>query len=1021
MLSAFTARPIVELKQRDKSKIESILAFGNRLLVGLSTGSLRIYRVNEDAIDLGQLDGQAPSAPVDESVPSRPRVVELLRELEKFSSKVIQQLAIIKEANILVSLSDGTVSIHDLQHFELQEQLSKTKGAGTFAVTSDIIKDASTGIPSIVSRLAVAVKRKLLVWSWHDTELSEDVTELTLTAPAKTLTWASGTKIVCGMNSGYVVVDVTTSDVSEIFGPGSIGTAGQEGGRFGGVGAAGMGYMGMGSWVPKPLATRLTDGELLLAKDINTLFIDAKGTPSSKRQLPWSTAPEAISFSYPYVLALHSSAKGTLEVRNPDTRSLLQSIALPNATQLHVPQPNVSLAHAGKGFLVASDRTIWRMEAEPYGSQIDQLVEGGRLDEAISLLDMLEDALVENKEERMREIKIKKAEVLFDARKYRDSLDLFTDISAPPETVIRLYPPSIAGDLSVVEAKEGTMSPVGSARDPERSKSPTGGRPKTASRRQDSETGSIGSLGSAKKADLASGSDTGSVKGKAESTSEGRLEGEDLQNAVSGLCNFLADTRRKLQRFLNPDGTLKPTTSTDSGTSTTKPEFESLLVAPSSAADDDRERKLQETARLVDTTLFKAYMLARPGLAGSLFRIANFCDPDVVNEKLLETRRYSELVDFFHGKKLHRPALELLKKYGQADIEETPPALRGVRRTVLYLQSLPPDLIDLVLEFAEWVIRQDAEAGMEVFLADTENAETLPRDKVLAWLANIDESLAAKYLEHVINELNDLTPAFHQRLLQIYLTRLEASDADRPRLLKKLLDFLRSSSQYSTAKALNLIPRDVPDFYEARAIVLSRMGQHKQALEIYVFQLQDHDKAEEYCNRVHLSTPTASTEGEKETSIYHTLLSLYLSPPPPHSPSFPPALALLSRHGPRLPAPSTLSLLPPSLPIADLQSYFTARIRTANSLVNQGRIVAGLHKTERVGAQAALLGSRARGRKVLVSEERVCGVCHRRLGGSAVSVLPDDSVVHYGCARRVHNTSQGLGGGMDALRKSPLM
>ena len=28
MLSAFTARPIVELKQRDKSKIESVLAFG---------------------------------------------------------------------------------------------------------------------------------------------------------------------------------------------------------------------------------------------------------------------------------------------------------------------------------------------------------------------------------------------------------------------------------------------------------------------------------------------------------------------------------------------------------------------------------------------------------------------------------------------------------------------------------------------------------------------------------------------------------------------------------------------------------------------------------------------------------------------------------------------------------------------------------------------------------------------------------------------------------------------------------
>ena len=36
-----------------------------------------------------------------------------------------------------------------------------------------------------------------------------------------------------------------------------------------------------------------------------------------------------------------------------------------------------------------------------------------------------------------------------------------------------------------------------------------------------------------------------------------------------------------------------------------------------------------------------------------------------------------------------------------------------------------------------------------------------------------------------------------------------------------------------------------PDFYEARAITFSKMGQHKQALEIYVFKLEDPQKAEE--------------------------------------------------------------------------------------------------------------------------------------------------------------------------------
>lgn len=370
-----------------------------------------------------------------------------MREQEKFSRHKVEQLAIVKEANLLVSLSNGYVSIHDLQTYELQETLARTKGASVFAVTSNIVKDPSTGVPSILSRLAVAVKRKLLLWSWQDMELTSDIAELALVTSIKTLTWATGTKLVAGLSSSYVLVDVETSTITDIVGPGSIGGApGQDGGRFGGVGMAGMGYIGMAGMAPKPLATRLYDGEILLAKDINTLFIDTSGSPLRRRQIPWSLAPEAIGYSYPYLLALQSS-KGTLEVRNPETHTLLQTISLPNANHLHVPQPNVSLAHAGKGFFVTSERCIWRMKALGYDSQIDELVDGGKLDEAISLLGMLEDALLNDKEGRLREIRILNAQSLFDQRKFRASIELFTEVSAPPERVIRLYPPLISGSI----------------------------------------------------------------------------------------------------------------------------------------------------------------------------------------------------------------------------------------------------------------------------------------------------------------------------------------------------------------------------------------------------------------------------------------------------------------------------------------------------------------------------------------------------------------------------------------------
>lgn len=421
--------------------------------MGLNTGSLRIYRVNELIDGIQAQDGTLSAQDQPQPQPNQ-KPVDLLREQEKFSKYKIEQLAIVKEANLLVSLSNNYISTHDLQTFELQETLLKTKGAGTFAVTSNIVKDSSTDIPSIVSRLAVAIRRKLLLWSWHDSELNSDISELALVTGIKTLTWITGTRLIAGLTSSYVLVDVETLAVTDIVGPGAIGGApGQDGGRLGGVGVASIGYMGLGGTAPKPLATRLGEGEILLAKDINTFFMDPEGNSLGRRQIPWPSAPEAVGYSYPFLLSLQAS-RSNLEIRNPETLTLLQTISLPGVSQLHVPQPNVSLAHAGKGFLVLSERSIWRMGALDYDSQIDALLGHGRLDEAISLLCMLEDALLKDKEGRLREIKMQKAQSLFDQRRYRDSLDLFSEVSAPPERVIRLFPPNIAGDISVLSTNQ---------------------------------------------------------------------------------------------------------------------------------------------------------------------------------------------------------------------------------------------------------------------------------------------------------------------------------------------------------------------------------------------------------------------------------------------------------------------------------------------------------------------------------------------------------------------------------------
>lgn len=139
--------------------------------------------------------------------------------------------------------------------------------------------------------------------------------------------------------------------------------------------------------------------------------------------------------------------------------------------------------------------------------------------------------------------------------------------------------------------------------------------------------------------------------------------------------------------------------------------------------------------------------------------------------------------------------------------------------------------------------------------------------------------------------------------------------------------------------------------------------------------------------------PTDSEEDQP--SIYLTLLSLYLTPPHGYKPQYGPALDLLARHGSRLPANSALDLIPESLPVKELEFYFKSRIRAASSILNETRIVANLQKVRNIKTQAHLVageasdGKSTRARHVTITEERICGICHKRLGGSVINVFPE--------------------------------
>ena len=96
-----------------------------------------------------------------------------------------------------------------------------------------------------------------------------------------------------------------------------------------------------------------------------------------------------------------------------------------------------------------------------------------------------------------------------------------------------------------------------------------------------------------------------------------------------------------------------------------------------------------------------------------------------------------------------------------------------------------------------------------------------------------------------------------------------------------------------------------------------------------------------------------------------------------------------------MPASSALDLIPETKPVKELEPYFRGRVRAANTIVNESRVIAGLRSTLAFGEEVKLrLGdglpgsNGGRSRRVIITEDRVCGVCHKRFGGSAIKVMP---------------------------------
>ncbi|XP_034941831.1 vam6/Vps39-like protein [Chelonus insularis] len=478
-----------------------------------------------------------------------------------------------------------------------------------------------------------------------------------------------------------------------------------------------------------------------------------------------------------------------------------------------------------------------------------------------------------------------------------------------------------------------------------------------------------------------------------------KLQDRDLENGLLALIGFLTEVRHKL---------MAGTDSKDNKDSKNN-------------KNKDKDKKnvtaTEQLLKIIDTTLLKCYLQTNDALVAPLLRL-NHCHLAEAEKTLLMHQKYPELIILYQTKGQHKKALELLEKQSK----QSDSSLKGTERTIQYLQHLGKEHMDTILKFASWVLEQDPEQGLRIFMEDIQEVEQLPRPKVLDYLLRCHKDLVITYLEYVVRVWEDKNPLFHDVLVHQYKekclaamspTATPAEKQNGEHIRQKLQQFLEKSVHYTAETVLIQFPSDC--LYEERAIILGRLGRHHQAISIYVNLLNDVPKAIQYCNNVY-----ARYEGHKNEEngkcedgadeVYVTLIQQLLKPVSlfgndtsevhrAAQPDLETALELLEQYASKINPLKALEVLPDNVPIGRIRYFLEASLQNQLNERRKMQVLKGLLHAEHLQVQEQRMYHESQ--SVLMTEFNICSVCKKRFGNqSAFARHPNGEIVHYSCQER---------------------
>ncbi|KAK2460159.1 hypothetical protein APHAL10511_007838 [Amanita phalloides] len=999
-----------------KDKVDSLALQDDRLFLGTATGNLHVYDLDASQRDAPRLN---------------------LVEVRNLTRRSLELLGFIKDIKSLVVLSEANVTLLPLPTFSPPFPLVKAKNAMSFAANSftrQLYDDKSEStktvqpIPMLTTQLLVGCRRKVVLYSWKDGE-PQEVKEVSLPHSPRVVTFVDhDTACFAYSATEHALFQLSTMTATDIAFPApTITTSSASRGALTGL----SGYMSLGFGAKaKPCVIAVDDHEALVVRDNLGTFVGKDGKLSRPANVEWPAAPEEAAFVKPYIFSvlpagtipvpLTGSSSGSvnaaqsynsstvIQIRsslsllpvqtlpfpfvNSSDSSISLSATLPAAQNAAVRLLTPSNHSNPRLFMVTTpvDRTlaanegstIWQIDMRTWTEQLDELVMSGQYSDALALLDVIDENTLPDKDKRRKQTRILNAASQFKASNYDAAIDTFTELDLNPAKVVALYPESVSGRLAVPAIRwiplfggpEPVALPPVQEDDSSESESSDKGvlkeKPTGLPKSPTEETSQAGPgaapglpVSSSIRARLQQ-SDAASIM------SQRRGVPDEFHRSVETLVRYLSDRRPKISAALQAVR-ITPQNQSHEIAPLSETAVEELFELPNAPLSLLTPAQLLRFAQIVDTALYKSYLIIRPVLLGSLCRVPNWCEVTEVEEDLRKRQKFAELKDLYYGKKMHGKALKLLRELSEKedDVHDK------LMPTIGYLQKLGPEHLEQILTSARWVFEVNQDMAFEIFTS--EDVE-LPRQAVVGYLQGINTNVCARYLEYIIAERHEDRPDFHDRLAVIYLDMTLAAkrgndEKARQESYKKLLAFIDSNRYFSVSKLFALVSST--DLYEARAVLLGRLGRHDQALELYVYRLHDFGKAEEYCKRIY--QPGSETSG-----VFLTLLRLYLRPTVKSEVNLlHPALDLISRHSARLDSVETLKLLPPLVTAQDVNKFLLEALRAPLFDTTVVREISKA-RAEHVSRKLAALQAR----RVKVTDSRICPQCYKRIGNSVIAV-----------------------------------